>query len=199
MEIKFAEIESKELVKGIIGLPSAVVGSDSFLANILPPITRTPLKMAFALTPNAVVNKAISIVNRDSGIVALKLKSALRKSGIDIDIGRVALITDKEKEYITGISVEIKRINYSQLVERFLPDILRYFTTEDESLLSKVINILADEQEKIAKAILDNLSEEKKEELGRLILSERQAEICGVITKFAQEGEVYIEVKDIII
>ena len=162
----------------------------------------------FKSTGMTVLKKLFSFgdkIRQDSSIKVLKvfenkiLKMAqekIKENHIPVKLEHIAL--DKDGECCIKADAVISKLDYTALVNRFLPEVVDAVSKHDSTgLVSDIAQILKIEQRAIVAAVLGNIEDAKKELIIKLLVKQYQATICKEMTKLISSSGVYLTVNGI--
>ena len=139
-----------------------------------------------------VVNSVFSMLKPTLGKI---INENLQQNNIPAFISIEQIIKEYEKMKIT---VDINSINYEGVINRFLPDIIHALREKDPgNYLWKVYDIVSDDQPAIVKAVMNTISNEKKEEIIEMMIVQNEKIICDKISELLTAQRIEISVDDV--
>ena len=105
------------------------------------------------------------------------------------------IITDLDK---INITVNLDSINYTGVINRFLPDILYSLRENDpDNYMWRVYDVISDEQPRIVKAVMDTINNEKKEEIIEMMILQNKDSLCDKVSDLLAAENIEISVDNI--
>ena len=99
-----------------------------------------------------------------------------------------------------NITVNLESINYTGVINRFLPEILFSLRDKDpENYMWRVYDVISDEQPRIVKAVMDTINNEKKEEIIEMMILQNKDSICDTVSSLLAAENIEISVENIIV
>ena len=107
------------------------------------------------------------------------------------------IIKEDEKMKITIVQ---ESIHYAGVINKFLPGIISSVRENDPgNYLWRVYDVISDDQPEIVRAVLDTISDEKKEEMIEMMIIQNKHQICDKVSEFLIAQNIEIAVDDIIV
>lgn len=138
-------------------------------------------------------------VNSVFSMLKPKLGRIINENLQQNDIAAVFLVEDivKEDEKMK-VTVNLESINYTRVINRFLPEIIRTIRDGDPSnYLWKIYDVISDDQPRIVKAVMDTISDAKKEEIIEMMILQNKDLICDKISGLLTAQNIAISVDNI--
>ena len=96
------------------------------------------------------------------------------------------------------IVLEADAIDYKGIITHYLPQILDSVRKKDsQSILIQITDIIENDKAAVIGAVLDNLSDEKKEAIVKLLVNRYDRVICDKISEYLSDQNIAIKVSQI--
>ena len=96
------------------------------------------------------------------------------------------------------VTLELDSINYKGVINRFLPEIIFSARENDpENYIWKVYDVISDDQPNIVKALMDTISNDKKEEIVGMMIFHYRNDLCDIISSVLIAEGIEISIDDI--
>lgn len=106
-----------------------------------------------------------------------------------------SIVKEENKMKITA---EVDSIDYKGIISHYLPQIIDSVRKSDpQSILIKITDIIGNDIEAVIGAVLDNLSDEKKEAIVKLLVNRYSSTICNKISDYLADQKIEIKVSRI--
>ena len=103
-----------------------------------------------------------------------------------------------KEENTMKIVLEADAIDYKGIITHYLPQILDSVRKKDsQSILIQITDIIKNDKAAVIGAVLDNLSDEKKEAIVKLLVNRYHSTICEKISKYLADQNIAIQVSQI--
>ena len=115
------------------------------------------------------------------------------------DIAASFLVEEiKKEDEKMKVTLKLDSISYKGVINKFLPAILDAVRENDpENYMWKVYDVISDDQPKIVKAVMDTISNEKKEEIISMMILQHKDGICDKFSGLLAAQNIEISVDDI--
>ena len=168
--------------------------------NELPPTRTSGLKKLLIKS----AAKTVELIGEDAvNSVFAMLKSTLgrvinenlQQNDIQVAFNVEQIVKDDDRMKVT---LKLDSINYKGVINRFLPEILFSLRENDpDNYMWNVYDIVSDDQPKIVKAVMDIISNDKKEEIIALMISQNKAVLCDKISGLLAAQNIEVSIDDI--
>lgn len=137
-------------------------------------------------------NTALSLVR---GIFEKIAKDNLHKNHIYADVKKLTVEKNGEK---LDVTLEAENILYSKsITENFQRIMDGLKKLPEDHIVIKVLDTLQDDKAAVVSALLDAVSEEKKEAIIKLLVGEFHEKLCSFIAKLLSDNNIQLTVKTI--
>ena len=101
---------------------------------------------------------------------------------------------------LVKVTLKLDSINYKGVINRFLPEILFSLREEDPAnYMWRVYDVISDDQPSIVRAVMDTISNDKKDEIIELMILENKNILCDKISDLLAASNIEIAVDDIFV
>ena len=109
------------------------------------------------------------------------------------------IVEEIKKEFDeVKITLKLDSINYKGVINRFLPDIIDSARENDpDNYVWRVYDVISDDQPKIVKAVMDTISNDKKDEIIGMMIYQHRQSLCDIISSLLIAENIEISVEDI--
>ena len=153
------------------------------------------LKGAIKMTGYLGDNTLNSLLEKLKHILTGKINQYLDKKNISISV-RLEKITKEKNEM--KINIDVNNVDYSSIINKFLPDVIVSLREKDgDSVLWQITDVIKDVQPQIIKTVLNELSEEKKEQIIKILVDTYNNEICEKISGYLSDQKINFAVTNI--
>lgn len=117
----------------------------------------------------------------------------------EIDV-KIKDLTLKGGSMLMNIQIEVDSINYEQIIIKFLPQIIGLIPkNENTQVFTDSLDVVGDDIDKVVKALLNNLDDEKKEKLTKLYANHYSTEILSMLNKLIAKNGITAEIVDFVV
>ena len=125
------------------------------------------------------------------------LNKQISDKGIDAKIKDISL---DGGSMLMNIQIEVDSINYQQIIIKFLPQIMGLIPkNENTKVFTDTLDVVGDDIDKVVKALLSNLTDEKKEKLTKLYANYFSPNILSMLNKLITKNGITAEIVDFIV
>lgn len=123
------------------------------------------------------------------------LNKQISDNGIDVKIKDLTL---EGGSMLMNIQIEVDSINYEQIIIKFLPQIMGLIPkSENTKVFTDALDVVGTDIDKVVKALLNNLDDEKKEKLTKLYANHYSPKILSMLNKLIAKNDITAEIVDI--
>ena len=117
----------------------------------------------------------------------------------EIDV-KIKDLTLKGGSMLMNIQIDVESINYQQIIIKFLPKIIGLIPkNENTQVFTDTLDVVGDDIDKVVKALLNNLDDEKKEKLTKLYANHYSTEILSILNKLIAKIGITAEIVDFVV
>lgn len=145
--------------------------------------------------PQSLMNSAaIRICSLNESKIVELINKSLSENNIEAEIKSLKL--SQQAEMIKA-EVTADKINYEQIVIRFLPQIIGLIpNNENTRVFTNAIDIVGSDIDSAVKALLENIDDEKKEQLAKLFANHYSPQILSMLNKLNADNGVTAKIVD---
>lgn len=115
----------------------------------------------------------------------------------EIDV-KIKDLTLEGGSMLMNLQIDVESINYEQIIIKFLPQIMGLIPkSENTKVFTDALDVVGDDIDKVVKALLNNLDDEKKEKLTKLYANHYSPEILSMLNKLIAKNSITAEIVDI--
>lgn len=190
IQINVIKINYSEIIDKLMQLKAVQKESSSFL-----PLFSNMVSGKITLLPQRLKDIMIlRIFEQNQSAITEQINRALSDNEIELEIKNVLIEGDSG---FMKIQLEVENVNYSQVAVRFLPKIIGLIPKNDNTkVFTDALDILNDNLEGIVKDLLDNIGEEKKEQLVKLFANHYSLNISSLLNKLISDNGITAEIVD---
>lgn len=139
----------------------------------------------------------LKVFEQNQSAITERINQSLADNNIEIEIKELLLTGSSD---LMKIQLEVDKVNYSQVIVRFLPKIIEQIKKKDNTrVFCDALDIVGDNLEAMVTNLLDNIEDEKKEQLIKLFVNNYSSEILSLLNKLIADNGVTAELSDLIV
>lgn len=139
----------------------------------------------------------LKVFEQNQSAITERINQSLADNNIEIEIKELLLTGSSE---LMKIQLEADKVNYSQVIVKFLPKIIEQIKKKDNTkVFCDALDIVGDNLEAMVTNLLDNIEDEKKEQLIKLFVNNYSSEILSLLNKLIADNGVTAELSDLIV
>ena len=117
----------------------------------------------------------------------------------EIDL-KIKYLTLDGGSMLMNLQIEVDSINYEQIIIKFLPQLMGLIPkSENTKVFTDALDVVGDDIDKVVKALLNNLDDEKKEKLTKLYANHYSTEILSMLNKLIAKNGITAEIVDFVV
>ena len=188
---KIKNIDYNEIADILMQQKLAKQNENAFMINFIKLISG-----GMKLMPQSIRDVAvIRLFTKYSENIVGMLNKKIIDNGIDVKIKDLTL---EGGSMLMNIQIEVDSINYEQIIIKFLPQIMGLIPkSENTKVFTDALDVVGDDIDKVVKALLNNLDDEKKEKLITLYANHYSPKILSMLNKLIAKNGITAEIIDI--
>lgn len=188
---KIKNIDYNEIADILMQQKLAKQNENAFMINFIKLISG-----GMKLIPQSIRDMAvIRLLTQYSENIIGVINKQISDNGIDVKIKDLTL---EGGSMLMNIQIEVDSINYEQIIIKFLPQIIGLIPkNENTKVFTDALDVVGDDIDKVVKALLNNLDDEKKEKLTKLYANHYSPEILSMLNKLIAKNDITAEIVDI--
>lgn len=187
---KIKNIDYNEIADILFKQKFAKQNENAFMINLIKLIIGGMKLMPQSLRDVAV----IKLFTKYSENIVGMINKQISDKEIDVKIKDLTLEGDS---MLMNLQIEVDSINYEQIIIKFLPQIIGLIPkSENTKVFTDALDVVGDDIDKVVKALLNNLDDEKKEKLTMLYANHYSTEILSMLNKLIAKNDITAEIID---
>lgn len=190
---KIKNIDYNEIADILFKQKFAKQDKNAFMINLIKLIIG-----GMKLMPQSIRDVAvIKLFTQYSENIVGKINKQISDREIDVKIKDLTL---EGGLMLLNIQIDVESINYQQIIIKFLPQIIGLIPkNENTQVFTHTLDVVGDDIDKVVKALLNNLDDEKKEKLTKLYANYYSTEILSMLNKLIARNGITAEIVDFVV